>query len=86
MSNFNLFNIGKAMKEGWKLSGDQEGLVLMKDSAKLVFSIKIMTKNGVILCSAMLTSTSVAMSIEKAHILSGHLDEEETDTIELKFG
>ena len=29
-SNFNLFNIGKAIKEGLKLSGDQEGLVLTK--------------------------------------------------------
>ena len=27
----------EAIKEGWKLSGNQEGLILMKDSAKLVF-------------------------------------------------
>ena len=66
-SNFNLFSIGKAIKEGWKLSGDQEGLVIMKESAKLVFDIKIMTKNSVIFCaylqreciiSAILASTS----------------------------
>ena len=35
-SNFNLFNIEKAIKEVSKLSGDQENLVLTKDSAKLV--------------------------------------------------
>ena len=51
----------------------------MKDSAKLVFDIKITTKNGVISCaylwrdhkvSVMLTSTNAAMSIEKAHIIT----------------
>ena len=42
--NFNLVSIGKAIKECWKLSGDKEGLVLMKDSAKFVFNIKIMAK------------------------------------------
>ena len=47
-SNFNLFSIGKAIKGAWKLRGDQEGLVLTKDSAKLVFDIKVTTKNGVI--------------------------------------
>ena len=70
-SNFNLFNIGKAIKEGWKLSGDQEGLVLIKDSVKLVFNIKIMTKIG-----AVLASTGVTMSIEKAHIMTRHHKEE----------
>ena len=49
-SNFNLFSIGKAIKEGWKLSGNQEGLVLMKKNLKLVFDIKIMIKYGVVLC------------------------------------
>ena len=44
-SNFNLFIIGKAIKEGWNISGGQEALVLMKESVKLVFNIKIMTKN-----------------------------------------
>ena len=53
----------------------------MKGSTKLVFDIKIRTKNGVIFCvylqrehefSAMLASTGVIMSIEKAHIMTGH--------------
>ena len=48
---FSLFNIGKVIKEDWKLSGDQEGLVLTKDSVKLIFDIKIMTKNCVIFCA-----------------------------------
>ena len=45
---FNLFSVEKTIKKIWKLSGDPEGLVLMRGSAKLVFDIKIMTKNGVI--------------------------------------
>ena len=52
---------------------------------KPVFDITIMTKNGVIFCvylwkdheiSAILATTSVTMSIEKAHIMTGHHDEE----------
>ena len=71
-SNFNLFSIEKAIKKGWKLCGDQEGLVLMKDSVKLVFNVKFTTENCVIFCSylwrehkisAILASTSVTMSI-----------------------
>ena len=57
----------------------------MKGSAKLVFDIKIMTKKGVIFCaylqrdheiSEILTNTDMAMSIEKAHIMTGYHDEE----------
>ena len=82
---FNLFSIGEAIKEGWKLSGNQHNLALIKNSVKLVFDIKIMTKNGVIFCSylqrehdisAILASTSVMMSIEKANIMTGHYNEE----------
>ena len=78
-SNFKLFSIGQAIKEGLSLSVDQEGLVLMKSGVKLVFDIKIMTKNDVIFrvylqryheISVILTSTSIAVSIEKAHIMT----------------
>ena len=80
-----MFSIEKAFKEDWKVSGDQEGLVLAKDSAKLVFNIKIIAKNGVIFCaylqreheiSVMLASTGVTMSIYKAHIMTRHHNEE----------
>ena len=76
-----MFSIEKGIKEGWKLSGDQEGLVLMRDSVKLVFD---MTENGAIICEylqrehkigAVLASTGEAISIEKAHTMTGHHDE-----------
>ena len=81
-SNINLFRIGKAIKEGWELSGDKVGLVLMKGSAKLVFDIK---KNSRIFCvylqreheiAAILASTGTTVSIEMAHMMTGHRDEE----------
>ena len=84
-SNFDIFSIGKAIKRGWKPSGDQEGLVLMKDNVKLVFHLKTTTKNGVIFCvhlwrdhevGVILSSNSPAMSIQKAHIITRHYDEE----------
>ena len=54
-----------------------------------------MTKNGVIFCAylqrehkigAVLTSSSVTMSIKKAHIMIGHHDEKQTHKIALKLG
>ena len=67
----------------------------MKNSVKLVFHIKIMTKNVVIFCvylqreheiSAILDSTGTAMSLEKAHTMKGHNDEEQTCKIALELG
>ena len=58
----------------------------MKGNAKLAFDIKIMTKNGVIFCvylqreykiAAILASTGTTMSIEKAHMMTKHHDEEQ---------
>ena len=87
--------IGKAIKEGWKLSVNQEGLVLIKGKVKLVFGIKITTNNNVIICSyvqreykiaAILASTGSTMSIKKAHIMTWHHDEERTCRIALELG
>ena len=93
-SNFNLFSIRKAIKEGCKLSGDKKGLVLTKGNAKLVFDIKIPTKNGVVFCAylqreyeitAILASTCKTMSTEKAHRITWHHDEEQTHRIALEL-
>ena len=90
-SNFNLFIIGKAVMECWKLSGNQEGLVLMKGNLKLVFDMKITTKNSVIFCgylrreyeiAAILASTSTALSIK----ITRHHDVEQTCRIALELG
>ena len=70
-------------------------MVLIKGSAKHVFDIKIMTKNGVIFCSylqkeheiaAILASTGTTISIEKAHIMSRYHDEDQTHKIALELG
>ena len=94
-SKFKLFSIRKVIKERWKLSGDQEGLILMKGSEKLVLNIKITNTNGVIFCvylwkeheiTAILASMGVTMSIEKVHIMTGHHNEEQTCKIALELG
>ena len=94
-SNFNLFSTGKAIKEGWKLSGDQESLVLMKGNAKLVFKIEIVTKNDVIFCaylwreygiSTLMASMGTTMSIERIHMMTKHHDEEQTHRIATELG
>ena len=77
-SNFNLFSVGKAMKEGWKLSGDQKVLAL-KGCSKLVFNIKIMTKNVEMFCACLWREyeiTPLLASTEKAHMITRHHDEE----------
>ena len=67
----------------------------MKDSANLVYNIRIMTKNGVIFCvqlwreheiGAILANTSVTISIEKAHIMTVHHNEMQIHKIALELG
>ena len=45
---FNLFSISKHLKEGWKLGGTQDALILMSHNGKYVikFDITISTTNG----------------------------------------
>ena len=67
----------------------------MKNGVKLVFDIKIMTKNDAIFCAHMwreheiseiLARTGTTMSIEKTHIVTRHHDEERTYKITLELG
>ena len=67
----------------------------MKGNAKLVFDIKIMTKNGVIFCAylqreyeitAVIANTGTTVSIEKTHMMTGHHNEEQTHKIALELG
>ena len=61
---------------------------------KLVFDIKIMTKSSLIFyayllreykIAAIMVSIRTTMSIEKAHIMTGHHDEEQTHRIALEL-
>ena len=59
----------------------------MKDSAKLFFNIKIMTKNVVIFCVYLQREHEIsAILIEKVHIMTGHRDEKQTHKIALELG
>jgi hypothetical protein len=86
-SNFNLFSLGKAIKEGWKMSGDKNGIILKKGDARLAFDIKIETQNGIIFCAYFKRDSEVAagftepgtkMTVDKAHRIAGPHDESQT--------
>ena len=47
-SQFNLFSITKRQKMGWKLGGDKNAIWIEKEGLKILFDIKIETKEGVI--------------------------------------
>ena len=88
---FNLFSLTKMMEMDWELHGSKRrGLLIEKKNMAIKFDIKIPTPKGAIYAmyfnrSCELANPSVQsalptpkMSIEKAHRLLGHLNEEET--------
>ena len=52
-NNFNLFSVGRCLINGWKLSGDSEGLELTKGEKKIRFDIVVRTKKGALYCVLM---------------------------------
>ena len=78
-SGFNLFSISRCLKEGWKLSGTAEALILSKGRMTLKFDIVIPTEKGVIFAIYLQprgemanVSAVVPKTVEKAHALLGH--------------
>ena len=68
---------------------------MTKDSTKLVFDIKIMTKNSLIFCAYLLRENEISvtlahasktMSIEEAHMMTRHHDEEQKQKMTLELG
>jgi precorrin isomerase len=52
---FNLFSITKAREQGWALGGNSKvGLYVSKGNKKIVFDVRVPTKNGIILGGYML--------------------------------
>jgi hypothetical protein len=47
-NKYNLFSISKRLKEGWKMTGDKNGMVLTKGNEQVTFDIIIPTHDGVI--------------------------------------
>ena len=90
--NYNLCSLAKMLQNGWKMSGDAKAITMTKGSMTIVFDIIIPTKNEAlqyacfkrtgevnndkILSGA--TGKSNQMSIEKAHQLIRHCNENAT--------
>ena len=95
-SNYNLFSLSKLLNSGWKMQGDATKVVMSKGSMILIFDIVIKTTKGALFC-ARLKRKEVAvaganaeltksMSIDKAHRLLGHADEETTRAMASALG
>jgi hypothetical protein len=87
-NKFNLFSITKRLSSGWKLDGDEKSLWLSKGNNKVVFDLKIKTKEGYMFAmymqrdgmevAAVQADTHRKINIEKAHQLLGHMSNETT--------
>eukprot|EP00957_Ditylum_brightwellii_P088831 6764775-Ditylum_brightwellii.AAC.1 len=83
---YNLFNITRHQKSRWRLHGDADSIWITKGSSKIVFDIKILTKEGMIFATyikrtqeneaanADTDSWPFMCNINKAHNLLGHSD------------
>ncbi len=95
-SNFNLASIGLFMQRGFTMTGDDtRGIILQKGSTVIKFDIKIETPGGVIWCGYFKRGCKVAaisgdaqhkISVNQAHCLLGHPDENCTRRIAKLFG
>ena len=88
-ANFNLLSLTRLLMSGWKIiSGDTAGIVIGNDNGEQIrFDIVIPTPRGAIMAcrfvrdaeiQAVSTDAGTSMSIQKAHGLLGHGDEEST--------
>jgi len=88
-NKFNLFSITKRMKQGWSLHGDDKAVKISKGGVTLTFDIRIETTEGLIFAmyakrshgseiGGVGTDGPARMSIQKAHDLLGHTNEDMT--------
>jgi hypothetical protein len=76
------------MENGWKLAGDNAGIILKKDNIQMCFDIHIETAKSVLwaICMkhktletvAVASVTSTPISIQQVHLRLGHMSEEAT--------
>jgi hypothetical protein len=79
---FNLFSMSAVTEKGWTAGGNAEMCWVEKGDQKIVFDIKIKTKNGALFC-ANITRVGqhdevAALTIQQAHSQFGHVNEDAT--------
>lgn len=62
-STVNLFSITKAMKDGWKLTEGNPGLVLTKGDASIKFDIEVRTEKGSLFCARLKALEDFALNV-----------------------
>ena len=86
-SHFNLFSIGKRLREGWQLGGNEEAIWIKKGSTKLKFDGRVTTPKGVVYYMYLKRDTEIAgaateskklVSMKQAHDMLGHGNKEKT--------
>jgi hypothetical protein len=91
-----LFSATKRLNSGWKLGGDTTSFWLSKGNNKVVFDVKIMSKEGSIYAmymhregpevNAIQAEAGQKINIEKAHQLMGHMSEDSTRATAMALG
>ena len=56
----------KAIKQGWKLSGDSEAIKISKGSTEKIFDIKIKTKDGWLFAAHIEPQNAMALTVTDA--------------------
>ena len=97
-ANFNLLSLTKLIMDGWKMTGDEEAIVMRKGGAEIRFDIVIKTERGAIFATyikrrnapelqgGMVVQEGSKMNVEKAHDLLGHSNEDTTRTTAKHLG
>jgi hypothetical protein len=87
--NYNLFSAARCLKNGWTMSGSDQGIILNSKDGKtsLMFDIVIQTRKGLIFATMLKKHGEIsgaevekvkAMTLKQAHNKLGHCDIEKT--------
>ena len=97
-AKFNLFSISKRLQDGWALGGNAKSLWLTKGNDTINFDIKISTAKGALYCMCLRREVAAvgvesispnkgkAISINTAHQIFGHVDENSTRKMAKQLG
>ena len=95
-SNYNVFSSSKLLNSRWKMHDDASTFVMINRSKVLTFDLAIKTTKGALFCAQFKRSSAAvaganrelakSMSIDNAHQLFGHANEEATQAMASRLG
>ncbi len=95
--NFNLFSLTRLQKKGWTLSGNANYIKLQKGGDSLLFNIVVNTPKGALYVGKFCrkggdkvvggaVDKALTHSINKAHALLGHINENDKGKLQVTWG